>query len=154
MSKKSLVSNIVKQAEKLEDRGLARKIRVAALHSMIKQAENGILQQPNGTKATYNTRERYFAERGGDDDVGDNLYGVGLPDHKDSDLSVDDFSRSLSTRYSPDRVGVQARRVSDGVFQDPITNKVYDWNEGFKTEDGETFDGGRVSLQTDIIHRS
>ena len=58
----------------------------------------------------------------------------------------------LSTRYSPDRVGVQAKRVSDGVFQDPYTNKIYDYNEGFKTEDGRDFPPGHAALQTSIMH--
>jgi hypothetical protein len=47
-------------------------------------------------------------------------------------------------------VGIQARRLADGVYQDPYTNKVYDWNEGFETEDGQIFGGGGVSLQTDL----
>jgi len=68
-------------------------------------------------------------------------------------LSVKEYDRSLSTRYVPSKPGVQARRIADGVYQDPITNKTYDWNEGFKTEEGETFNGGRVSLQTDIFSR-
>jgi hypothetical protein len=152
MSKRTALNSVLKQANKLEDRKLARELRVSALYSMLKTAD-GLLQHFQGTPAEFNTREQYTAERGGKDDSS-KLYGVGLPDHKKTDLSTDTFDRSLSTRYSPDRVGVQARRVSDGVSQDPVTNKIYDWNEGFKTEDGETFNGGGVSLQTDIIHRS
>lgn len=146
------VSQIIKESRELSDRNFARQIRKSALNSMIKIAdEYGVLDHFRGTSATYPTREHFLAERGGK--LESELYGVGIPDHKDTDISVDRFSRSLSTRYSPDRVGVQARRISDGVSQDPITNKIYDWNEGFKTEDGETFSGGGVSLQTDIMYR-
>ena len=147
----SKVSEIIKQARRLEDRKFARSLRKSALDSMVKMADQGILQRHRGAPVDYPTRDHSKAERGGKEEK--DLYGVGLPDHKNTDLSVDKYDRSLSTRYSPDRPGVQARRVSDGVFQDPITNKTYDWNEGFKTEDGAEFSGGGVSLQTDILYR-
>lgn len=150
--KESKVSSILKQASKLVDRKFARELRVSALYTMIKIAEDGILQHPVGTPTTYPTPKPYTVERGGKDDS-DKIYGVGYGPRKKTDLSEDTYNRSLSTRYSPDRVGVQARRVSDGVYQDPITNKVYDWNEGFTTEDGQKFEGGRVSLQTDLIYQ-
>jgi hypothetical protein len=78
------------------------------------------------------------------------MYGVN-PQHENSELIEMNRTRSLSTRYSPDRVGVQARRVSDGVWQDPYTNRVYDYNDGFKTESGEEFPGGHVALQSHMI---
>ena len=147
----SKVSQIIKESSKSSDKKFARDIRVSILKSMIKIAEHGILHNMSHGPDDYPTREHYTAERGGTPEK--ELYGVGLKDHKNSDISVEPYSRSLSTRYSPDRVGVQALRVSDGVVQDPITNKIYDWKEGFKTEDGEVFDGSSVSLQTDIMYR-
>ena len=147
------VQQIIKQA-KSTDKRLARKLRkiaVETLHS-VAQADSGILQHFNESVVNYSTRDQHTVERGGKSDA-DNLYGVGLPDHKNTDLTTRKFDRSLSTRYSPDRVGVQARRIADGVYQDPITNKTYDWNEGFRTEDGEAFSGGGVALQTDIFSR-
>lgn len=154
MSKSTKVGVILKQAMALKDRKLARSIRMSALRSIIKTADElGILQTYQGTPGEFKTREHHIMERGGDKPERD-LYGVGVKDHQDSDLSTNHFNRSLSTRYSPDRVGVQARRIADGVYQDPITNKVYDWNEGFKTEDGSIFNGTDISLQTDVISRS
>ena len=133
MSEETKVGSVLKQARKLKDRKLARSLRVTTLYSMIKNAEDfGLLQQFQGTSADFKTREHATAERGGKDDS-PKLYGVGLPDHSKADLSTDTFDRSLSTRYSPDRFGVQARRFSDGVYQDPVTNKVYAWIDGFKT---------------------
>ena len=150
--KDSKVSSILKEAGKLTDRKFARELRVSTLYSMLKTADENILQHFKGTPADFSKGpEFYTAERGGKDDS-DKIYGVGYQPRKKTDLSEDQVNRSLSTRYSPDRVGVQARRISDGVYQDPITNKVYDWNEGFTTEDGEKFEGGRVSLQTDLIY--
>lgn len=143
---------IIKQARTLTDRKLARNLRVSVLESLQKTAEEyeGILQHFDSNVNAYPTRQHYSSQRGGK--LEDKLYGVGLPEHQDTDLSVKKVDRSLSTRYSPDHVGVQARRISDGVYQDPITNKVYDWNEGFKTEDGDVFSGGGISLQTDIYN--
>lgn len=152
--KTSKTSKILKQVSGLKDRNLSRQLRVAALTGLhkIAQDQHGILQHFQGDNISYNTREQHTVERGGKDDSA-KLYGVGIPEYEDADLEMRTFDRSLSTRYSPDRVGVQARRIADGVYQDPITNKTYDWNEGFKTEDGEEFHGSGVSLQTDIYSR-
>ena len=57
---------------------------------------------------------------------------------------------SLSTRYAPDMPGVQAMRVADGVYQNPYSGKVYDYNQGFKV-DNLVYSGGSPSLQTDIM---
>lgn len=145
------VASIIKQANKLTDRALARQIRKSALEVMIKMAdERGILQHFQGTPAEFKSHPAYTVQRSGKG-LGDKIYNTG-PEHPKADTTMSRFDRSLSTRYSPDRVGVQARRVADGVQQDPITNKVYDWNEGFTTEDGEQFGGGAVSSQTDLLY--
>lgn len=127
---------------------LARYNKIEKLHKIAQ--DFGILQHNSKNVMEHDTRDQYTASRGGE--APKELYGVGLPERKNTDLSTKVYSRSLSTRYSPDRVGVQAARVSDGVYRDPITNKTYDWNEGFTTEDGSKFFGGNVSLQTDIIY--
>ena len=115
--------------------------------------QHGIFQHFQSNVADYATRDRYLAQRGGDvvSRDRDGLYGVG-PEHEDSYVPTEHVATHLSTRYSPDRVGVQAMRVSDGVFQDPYTNKVYDYNEGFSTEDGRSFPPGHAALQTSIMH--
>lgn len=146
--KDSKVLKILKQAKKLDDRKLARELRKSAIENIKRSQEAGILQNHKGTPAKFETPKFQTKERGGKDNSL-KLYDTG-PEHKKIDPSMELSSRSLSTRYSPDRVGVQARRISDGISQDPITNKVYDWNEGFTTDDGEVFNGGKVSLQTDF----
>ena len=152
MQKQTKIEKIIAETSNLQDRKFARSLRMIALDSIVKTAqEYGILQNPTSNVLVYETREHEISERGGKPT--EELYGVGLPEHKDVDLSVDRYSRSLSTRYSPDRVGVQAERVSDGVYRDPITKKVYNWNDGFKTESGNEFYGGSVSLQTDLHKR-
>lgn len=151
MSKISKSATLISESAGLKDRSFARQLRLAALDGLNKTAQDiGILQNPAAKEIVYETREHFTAHRGGNSNK--ELYGVGLPDHPKSVNTLAPVSRSLSTRYSPDRVGVQARRVSDGVYQDPITNKVYNWNEGFKTEDGSEFAGGSVDLQTDIMY--
>lgn len=115
--------------------------------------QHGIFQHFQSEVTDYATRERYLSMRGGESSLGRdteslyNLSDVG----KDSRVPTEYVAPHLSTRYSPDRIGVQARRVSDGVYQDPYTNKVYDYNEGFKTEDGRDFPGGSASLQSSLM---
>lgn len=54
---------------------------------------------------------------------------------------------SLSTRYSPELPGVSVMPVSDGVYQDPVTRKVYDFRNGY-TLNGVNVPGGSVRHQT------
>ncbi len=147
MSKR--IEELIKEASSLSDKSLSRKIRKVILESYAKDEQDGIFQKYKGNLTSYDTKEHFITERGGE--IPKELYGVGYPERKKTDLSLREFDRSLSTRYVPDKPGVQGRRISDGVIQDPVTNKLYDWNEGFKTEDGDTFNGGAVSLQSDII---
>jgi hypothetical protein len=55
MSKRTALNSVLKQANKLEDRKLARELRVSALYSMLKTAD-GLLQHFQGTPAEFNTR--------------------------------------------------------------------------------------------------
>ena len=114
--------------------------------------QHGLFQHFQAETNDYATRERYLAMRGGSS-VGrstESLYDLSEPG-RDSRVPTEYVAPHLSTRYSPDRVGVQAKRVSDGVYQDPYTNKIYDYNEGFKTEDGRSFPGGAASLQSSLM---
>jgi hypothetical protein len=54
----------------------------------------------------------------------------------------------LLTRYSPDYPGVMMQRISDGVYQDLLSKKVYDFKSGFISDSGERYYGGSVSNQT------
>lgn len=54
----------------------------------------------------------------------------------------------LLTRYSPDYPGVALLRVSDGVYQDTLSKKVYDFKNGFVSETGVRYYGGSVANQT------
>lgn len=55
---------------------------------------------------------------------------------------------SLQTRYSPDLVGVQLGRIGDGVYQCPVTGKIYNFETGYTDMDGEFHPGGSVAAQT------
>ncbi len=127
--------------------------KLSAINKTALGDQHGAFQHFQSNVAEYATRERYLTERGGEPVSRDRdaLYGLG-PEHEDSYVPDAAPATHLSTRYSPDRVGVQAQRMSDGVFQDPYTNKIYDYNEGFKTEDGRTFPAGHAALQTSIMH--
>lgn len=115
--------------------------------------QHGIFQHFQSNTTDYATRERYLSQRGGEAPLGrdtESLYNI-APEGDESRVPTEYVAPHLSTRYSPDRVGVQAQRLSDGVYQDPYTNKVYDYNEGFKTEDGRSFPGGSASLQSSLM---
>lgn len=140
------------KSEKRKDR--VAKIANLSIFSGLKNAaadQHGIFQHFQSDVTNYSTREKSLEMRGADSAPSrETLYGVG-PKHEESFVPSDAVSNSLSTRYSPDRVGVQARRLDDGVYQDPYTKKVYDYNDGFKAEDGREFSGGGVSLQSNIM---
>lgn len=57
-------------------------------------------------------------------------------------------AKSLSTRHSPELPGVGLIHVSDGVYQDSLTKKIYDFNRGFSMQNGEKYPGGSVANQT------
>jgi len=141
------IKNILKNSKNNEPK------RRETLRKLALGDQHGAFQHFQSNVAEYATRERYLATRGGELLGRDtaSLYGI-TPDHEDSYIPSETGATHLSTRYSPDRVGVQAMRVSDGVFQDPYTNKVYDYNEGFKTEDGREFPGGGAALQSSMMH--
>lgn len=56
--------------------------------------------------------------------------------------------RILSSRYCPDHRGVSLIRVDDDQFQCPLDGKIYDYNTGFVTYDGEVMNGGSITEQS------
>lgn len=144
---------LLKQAYSIGNRELNVELRRALLTELTKEAQeqHGFFQHFQDGLKEYETQEHHRSERGGDSRERDQLYGLS-PEHDDTKGEVREPAKSLSTRYSPDRVGQQAMRVGDGLVQDPITNKLYDWREGFTTETGHEYPGGSVDLQTDLVH--
>jgi hypothetical protein len=57
--------------------------------------------------------------------------------------------RILSSRYCPDHRGVSLFKVDEDQFQCPLDGKIYDYNMGFITYDGEVMNGGSVGKQND-----
>ena len=55
---------------------------------------------------------------------------------------------SLSTRHSPDMPGVSLIRIGDGIFQCPVTKKIFNYNTGFTTARGNKVPGTSVEEQT------
>ena len=60
------------------------------------------------------------------------------------------YDRPLKTRYCPDHVGVQARRIGETTVQCPIDHKTYDYESGYVLEDGAKVPGGDVALQSQL----
>jgi len=155
-----MLKSLVNLANHLDSIGLAKE--ASFLDSLIikrygnlrktSQEQHGVFQHFQSGEHEYGLREELSTQRSGvgvDRSDSSNLYGV-FPENEDALNEYAEPQRSLSTRYSPDRVGVQARRISDGVYQDPYTNKIYDYNEGFKTESGEDFLPSSVDNQTKL----
>jgi len=144
-----------KKLKRLESitKGNGRKNALRRLEKAADADQHGAFQHFQSNVTEYATRERYISQRGGTppERTTEGLYNLS-PEHEDSYVPTAHVATHLSTRYSPDRVGVQALRVSDGVFQDPYTNKIYDYNEGFKAEDGRTFPPGSAALQSSMMH--
>ncbi len=57
-------------------------------------------------------------------------------------------TKSLSTRYCPDHIGVTLARVGDSSYQCPLDGQVYNWEIGWKDQDGVQHPGGSVAAQT------
>lgn len=130
------------------------KNRLLELSKVADREQNGIFQHFQTNVTDYATREKYLSQRGGEP-VGrstDDLYGLSAEGDDSYMPEQENKVNHLSTRYSPDRPGVQTRRIADGVFQDPYTNKIYDYNDGFKTEDGREFSGGSPALQSSLMN--
>ena len=146
-----MLKELINLANRLDKKGLHKEASSLDLviNKMAADDQHGVFQHFESSLLDYDNRDNYLLERGNIGVDRENLYGI-TPEQVQANNTLDEPSPSLSTRYSPDRVGVQARRLGDGVYQDPYTNKVYDYNEGFKREDGEEFVGGAVDNQTKL----
>ena len=115
--------------------------------------QSGFFQSFQGATLDTHTRDEYLSKKhNAPVDRGSNsLYGVG-PEHKDSEATIGvAVTPHLSTRYVPGYVGLSARRIGDGVVQNPLTGEVFDYNEGFKVGDN-VYNPGDISMQTSLTH--
>lgn len=127
-----------------------KKERFAKIASIFKASQDhGVLQNVSNV-TSYSTRETAIKDKGLVAPDRENLYPNMEESKPKTTLAPNLSPRSLSTRYSPDRVGVQAQRVSDGVVANPYTGKLYDQRDGYKLENGTVVPGGSVSLQTRV----
>ena len=116
------------------------------------QAEKDNSLFPYGTAIEEGTREKRLRDH---IDL-HQKYNLKAPDRSSLENNPEELKDimykqpTLSTRYAPDMPGVQALRVSENVFQNPYSGKIYDYNEGFEV-DGVVYSPGSPSLQTDIM---
>lgn len=57
----------------------------------------------------------------------------------------------LNTKYCPDHAGVSTIRVGEHRVQCPMDHKIYDYETGYTTLDGNKVPGGSVSEQTKVM---
>jgi hypothetical protein len=124
--------------------------RKEVLVALYKKAQ--VLKDPRNNVINFNNRFDILDEVNLPKSDPSSLYGVfgEQPDYKPV---MSDGNHSLSTRYAPDMPGVQAAVPSDGIRVNPYTKQVFDYNQGFKTNDGRTFSPTSVSNQTKIFSR-
>jgi hypothetical protein len=124
--------------------------RKEALVALYKKAQ--VLKDPRNNVINFNNRFDILDEVNLPKSDPSSLYGVfgEQPDYKPI---MSEGNHSLSTRYAPDMPGVQAAVPSDGIRVNPYTKQVFDYNQGFKTNDGRTFSPTSVSNQTKIFSR-
>lgn len=138
------------------NRQLRSQLRAAYAEELEKVAQQGILQDDEGGKNNYGTRDQLLTERGSSE-KNDQLYGVNPAEYGKYEIADRPLSESLSTRYVPGKPGISAERVrgtDGGVYKDPLTNKIYDWNEGFTDEQGQKYQGSSVQGQTEMFSYS
>ena len=63
------------------------------------------------------------------------------------------LQHELDTRYCPDHFGVSVIRVGERRVQCPMDHKIYDYETGFTTMDGDKVPGGSVSEQTKVMNQ-
>lgn len=132
----------------------ARKLKLFT--EIVKNAESdqhGMFSSFQGATIEENTRDKYLRDRylSPPSRSTEGLYNL-APEHRDSEATISVVtSHHLSTRYVPGYPGLQARRVGDGVVQNPLTGEMFDYNEGFKLGD-QVFNPGDVSMQTSLLH--
>ncbi len=132
---------------------MSKQDRAKRLEGLYKKAQaTGLLNNPMIGVTEYKNRFDIMEEMNLPAADPKMLYGVfgEQPDYKPI---VSEGNHSLSTRYAPDMPGVQAAVPADGVRVNPYTKKVYDYNQGFKTDDGRTFSPTSVTNQTKIFAR-
>jgi hypothetical protein len=144
----SLTLDLIKKAAE-SDKKLAKAMRIDVVTELHKTA---LLDNPSPNVMTFERARPRQVVRGADQPASTEKYNTGAP-QPPVKVKPHETTRGLSTRYSPDHVGVQTRRISDGVYQDPISGRIYDWNEGFTTETGEKYPGGAVSLQSQLYEK-
>jgi hypothetical protein len=125
-------------------------LRKETLIGLYKEAQ--ILKDPRVNVTNFSNRFDILEEVNLPKGDSSKLYGVfgEQPDYKPV---ISEGNHSLSTRYAPDMPGVQAAVPSDGVRVNPYTKQVFDYTQGFKTNDGRNFSPTSVSNQTKIFSR-
>mgnify|MGYP003659677187 CR=1 FL=1 len=109
--------------------------------------QSGIFQSTFETQVQNNQRNKESFEPSEN-----KLYDV-FKEMDESSASVDYPKHTLSTRYCADMHGVQAQRIGDGIYKNPITEKEYDYGEGFNL-DGVDYPAYSVSMQTSLYSLS
>jgi hypothetical protein len=139
-SKSELLTDLVKVADKLDASGFSEAADI--IENIITAAAERAPSLNETRKDLYDSKENNKSTMR--DFVKSEIEKNTLPSHIESHRGV----AVSQTRYSPDMPGVMMKRVSDGVYQCLMTNKVYDFQHGFVDASGTQRSGGSVKHQT------
>jgi len=122
--------------EKKKKKKLDKKSEVEVVESLLKIAE--VLDyagDPEGVSLVENML-RIFAKN----DEGMSKYDVQTVEKTERKYpEVATVAPTMSTRNCPDHYGAQMKRVAEGTFQCELDGRMYNWNEGFKDYNGNTY---------------
>ena len=137
-----IMSNVVKFAELLDEDGFHKEAET--LDNFLKEVNSSL------EGSDYDRDSKYNFKANNAETLYRSLENVPKLEPTSPMLKTlrDSGVPALLTRHSPDNPGVNLLRIRDGVYQDRLTRKVYDFNSGFVDEFGREHQGGSVSHQT------
>jgi len=140
-SRAELLSDMIKVANKLDEEGFAEAADIVE-KIVVSAAADGVPALNESRKDLYDfsAHNQETMHEAVKQEVEENRKNHHLQTHQGIAVS--------QTRYSPDLPGVMMKRISDGLYQDVVTHKTYDFQNGFTDARGEHRAGGSIKHQT------
>ena len=137
----SVIENLIKVADKLDEEGLVEAASI--LDSIIKEAADEFPSRTETRQDLYDAKKHNKETT-----IYEQTKKEVAENRKNHHIETLQGSGALHTRYSPELPGVQMQRISDGVYQDVITKKIYNFQQGWTDSQGNQHAGGSIKHQT------
>jgi hypothetical protein len=139
-SRSELLSDLIKVADKLDSEGYLEAADIVEQVVVAAAKEPYPLGETRNDLYDFEAHNKETMREVVKQEVEDNRKNHHLQTHQGTAVS--------QTRYAPGLPGVMMRRLSDGVYQDLETNKIYDFQHGFTDASGDAKAGGSIRHQT------